>query len=197
MGDEQGMDRHGHHDAENSVGRANVPHRRHQRVWRIQPLGIRQRYYSIDLGVHRRSTRDEHRSAALMFVHRDGKPPLLLYLAAGASLDLDIPSTKTLTDSICQSLSTPSGFASASTDAKHRDALFGALRRCYGDWNFEQLQHGFEALYALVRNGRPRTDPAFRVIEAELTCGLHQSFPSPIDEAWLWAAREKFFRVLH
>lgn len=121
---------------------------------------------------------------------------LLLFLAAGSSVALGLPSTGDLTQAIVSRLSSPRGYC-GNQSQQHFDALTTALKETFDTPNFEHYQHGLEALASLKRSWNECTEPPFRVIEAALTAGPHKTFPVPIDSLWLIQARTEFFRVLH
>lgn len=125
------------------------------------------------------------------------RPRLLLYLAAGASLDLGISSTWALTTSVLARLANPSGFGDPSVAAAHQKAIHDAAQRTYGSPNFEHILHCLEALTGLIRSQDPNTTPSYRLIEAELCDGLHKSLPSPISGNWLIAAHWEFFQTIY
>jgi hypothetical protein len=124
------------------------------------------------------------------------RPKLLVFLAAGASLDLGIPSTASLTRSIIRDIQKPTTYSNPVAAKAYLKALLLALGRCYKRPNFEHVQHGLEALSALIRSQNPNTAVQFRIVEAFLTSGLHPTFPMPVDPVWLIAIRHQFFHTL-
>lgn len=130
----------------------------------------------------------------------DKRSPLLLFLAAGASLDLGIPSTSSLTKVVEASLDCKNPLPQllhSDVVEQHLGALKESLVRTYGSPNFEHYQHGLESLSALSRSLRPSTAARYKVIEASLTSGLHNSFPPQIDATWLIWARQTLLEAIH
>jgi hypothetical protein len=125
------------------------------------------------------------------------RPPLLVLLGAGASLDLGVPSTWQLTTNITLGLSAPTGYPDQTIAGTYAQALLEALAQTYVTPNFEHIAHGLEALSALRRSLDPTTVPEFRIVEAALTAGLHPTFRSNVDRTWLIAARAELYRRLH
>ena len=120
---------------------------------------------------------------------------LLVFLAAGSSVQVGIPSTQSITDAILPRLVSPPGYA-GDQGRQHFDALNEALVRTYGTVNFEHFQHGLEALSSLNRSLATSTVSQYRIVEAALTAGLRDTFPTPVDPLWLIAARSEFLRAL-
>jgi NAD-dependent SIR2 family protein deacetylase len=123
------------------------------------------------------------------------KPQLTVVLGAGASIELGVPSTETLTKRVWSALEQIKGSNERFPWDEHPSArLRSILERAYNPATFEHVVHALEAIYSLSESWKARHG----IVEGVLTGGplgeLTSAFSDPM---WLHQASEEVFRVLH
>ena len=132
------------------------------------------------------------------------RPPLVVFLAAGASMDLGYPGTWPLTEAILDAiraatrdLVTPDGLIPGGFDAPVPDrAVWEALQQQNPSANFETLMHALEAIRSLRRSWRDSTSARFRVVEAALTSGPPFGLLSAFGKYWADESIRVLLRVI-
>jgi hypothetical protein len=133
------------------------------------------------------------------------KPRLLVFLGAGASVNLGIPSTGALTTAIFTALRSMTSSRAGMlwppvlpSQPSEVDLLQGILNQAFPPGaNFEHALHAIEALVSLHRTWESHTAPRFRVVEGYLCGGPRGGMEPCFNSYWLIAARDELYRSLH
>lgn len=130
-----------------------------------------------------------------------GKQPLTVFLGAGASVGLGVPSTSTVTDAVLSAMQRAEdchGIPRSPLDPSPVDALRAQLDLHYPPRaNFEHLLHALEAASSLARSWRASTVSRHRIVEAALASGVHPSLITVFNAEFLVRGRAALYSELH
>ncbi len=133
------------------------------------------------------------------------KKPLTVFLGAGASVSLGVPSTAAITTAVLAAMQ--------AAETQHRSTfglppppllpdpvaqLWACLGAHYsGQANFEHVLHSLEAASSLLRSWEPTTANRHKIVEAALAGGVHPSLVTVFDRLFLIRSRTALFAEIH
>lgn len=128
------------------------------------------------------------------------KPKLLVFLAAGSSVNLGIPATTEVIADILQEIRNDLDDDRSQyldTSSADLDLLTNHLTTCLGNnWNFENLLNALETLESLSTSWGSRTVPSFKTMDGIFSAPIPQltrCYPF----VFYSTAKEAFYRSLH
>ena len=125
------------------------------------------------------------------------KEPILVFLGAGASIDLGMPSTNNLTDRVFEATRTVGPDFEEDPQFHRTQLLRAALTKAYGaNHHFEQALHALESIESLKRSWRNNTSSQHRVFESSIFGPTDSKYQPLFEDHWTRRAIEALLNTV-